>query len=63
MVVASSVDKAMELGLRVGAVGVETEEQLAFLTAAGCTFAQGFLFERALPAAKAREAITRLAQR
>jgi diguanylate cyclase (GGDEF)-like protein len=63
MVVSSSVDKAMELGLRVGAVGVETEEQLEFLTAAGCVFAQGYLFERPLPALGTRAALTRLALR
>ncbi|WP_296309763.1 EAL domain-containing protein [Pseudomonas sp.] len=38
------------LGVETTAEGVETEEQLALLTAAGCTTVQGFLFSKAKPA-------------
>ena len=37
-------------GARITAEGVETEEHLAFVRAAGCTDVQGFLFDRPLPA-------------
>ncbi len=39
---------AHKLGLEVVAEGIETEEQCALLTAAGCDFGQGYFFSRAL---------------
>jgi len=41
---------ARELGLRAVAEGVETAEQLAFLSSIGCTEAQGFYYSRPVPA-------------
>ena len=40
------------LGVETTAEGVETEQQLALLTAAGCTTVQGFLFSKAKPASE-----------
>ncbi len=49
------VQLARAVGLSVLAEGVETEEHLAAVTAAGCDAAQGWLFARALPPEEAAE--------
>jgi EAL domain-containing protein (putative c-di-GMP-specific phosphodiesterase class I) len=43
---------ASELGLRLVAEGVETETQAARLTELGCSYAQGYLFARPMPATR-----------
>ncbi len=39
-----------KLGKKVVAEGIETQEQLDLLTAAGCDFGQGYLFSKPIPA-------------
>lgn len=48
----SLLGRLEELSVRTLAVGVETEEQLAFLVERGCFFGQGYLFSRPLPLAE-----------
>ncbi len=50
-IVSSIVTLAHNLGLGVVAEGVETEEQLRYVTELGCDEMQGYLFSRAVPAA------------
>jgi EAL domain-containing protein (putative c-di-GMP-specific phosphodiesterase class I) len=52
VLVSAIVQLARKLGLQPLAEGIETEEQRAFLVGEGCTFGQGFLFSRAVPAAE-----------
>jgi EAL domain-containing protein (putative c-di-GMP-specific phosphodiesterase class I) len=49
-IAAAIVAMADTLGLRVVAEGVETHEQLEILRRLGCTYAQGFLLGRPVPA-------------
>ena len=49
-IVRSIVDLGHNLGLRVVAEGVETEEILSALSEIGCDIAQGFLLARPMPA-------------
>jgi EAL domain-containing protein (putative c-di-GMP-specific phosphodiesterase class I) len=45
-IVRAIIELARELGLRVVAEGVETDEQLRHLTELGCTHVQGFRLGR-----------------
>src|SRR6185436_9768363 len=55
-IVRSTIELAHNLGLRVVAEGVESEDAWRHLDALGCDFAQGYYLSRPLPA----EAATRL---
>jgi EAL domain-containing protein (putative c-di-GMP-specific phosphodiesterase class I) len=48
------------LGLDVVAEGVETKEQLAYLRALDCEYAQGFFFAHPLDPSQAEAALTKM---
>ncbi|HLG79882.1 MAG TPA: EAL domain-containing protein [Bradyrhizobium sp.] len=48
-VIASAVALAKGLGITITAEGIETEEQFGLLRSMGVDFAQGYLFDRAMP--------------
>jgi EAL domain-containing protein (putative c-di-GMP-specific phosphodiesterase class I)/FixJ family two-component response regulator len=52
VMVEKTIEIGHELGMRVTAEGVETEEELKFLTSCNCDVAQGYLFSRPLDLAK-----------
>jgi len=58
-IVRAVIGLARELGIEVIGEGVETPQQRDFLLAAGCRFAQGYLFGKAMPAAAASELLHR----
>ena len=49
-IVRSTIDLAHNLGLRVVAEGVESEDAWRHLEALGCDYAQGYYLSRPLPA-------------
>jgi diguanylate cyclase (GGDEF)-like protein len=51
-----------ELGMATTAEGVETQDQLDLLVAAGCNDIQGFLFSRAVPATSIAEVCAAIAE-
>jgi len=54
-IVQAIVTLAQQLGLRVVAEGVETDEELQVLRRLGCDFVQGYLFSRPMPVEKCDE--------
>jgi diguanylate cyclase (GGDEF)-like protein len=56
VVVATILSMAQNLGYQTVAEGVETELQREFLLRYGCTFAQGYLFGKPMPAEEFQEA-------
>jgi EAL domain-containing protein (putative c-di-GMP-specific phosphodiesterase class I) len=58
-IVAAIIGMGQNLKLRVIAEGVETVEQLEFLQALGCGYAQGYLFSRPLTSDKFEALIVR----
>jgi diguanylate cyclase (GGDEF)-like protein len=56
-IVTAVVTLGHAMGLQVTAEGVETADQETFLRSAGCSQLQGFLFSRAVPADRLRDAM------
>jgi EAL domain-containing protein (putative c-di-GMP-specific phosphodiesterase class I)/FixJ family two-component response regulator len=52
VMVQKTIEIGHELGMRVVAEGVETQEQLDFVRAYGCDVVQGYLFSKPLPLAE-----------
>jgi EAL domain-containing protein (putative c-di-GMP-specific phosphodiesterase class I) len=59
VIVARVVEMAHDLGLRVAAEGVETEEQRDLLVAKGCDLLQGFLWHAPMPSAEVGRLLAR----
>ncbi len=57
-IVAAIISMAHDLDLNVVAEGVESEQQLAFLSNLLCDEMQGYLFSRPVPATEAGELLT-----
>lgn len=51
-IVRAVINLGRSLGIEIVAEGVETTQQADYLRSNGCDFAQGFLFSKALPAAR-----------
>ena len=60
-IVSTLIAMARNLRLDVIAEGVETAQQVEFLLAQGCSFAQGFYYSAALPPAEVAQVLTRSA--
>ena len=60
-IVRAVIDMAHNLSFTVIAEGVETAEQMAFLKRHGCDLAQGYLFDRPMPASQLAERLRRAA--
>jgi diguanylate cyclase (GGDEF)-like protein len=61
-IVRSIIGLGNSLNMHITAEGVETEAQLEFLTAAGCTEIQGYLFSKPQPATALPKLIQRLSK-
>ncbi len=49
VIIESIIEMATKLGLTIVAEGIETEEQSRFLAHHGCTFAQGYFYNKPMP--------------
>ncbi|WP_422486824.1 bifunctional diguanylate cyclase/phosphodiesterase [Gudongella sp. DL1XJH-153] len=59
-IIKAVIDLAHNLGMNVVAEGVETDEQLHFLKAAGCDYAQGYLFNKPMNATDVEKTFQKL---